>query len=115
MNDVKFFKCLADNTRLQILLLLREEKELCVCELTHALALSQPKISRHIALLKTLEILSHRKVGKWVYYRLSENMPQTYRHIINLVKINPTENINDAIQRLNAMSGRPDSASICCE
>ncbi|WP_219013294.1 ArsR family transcriptional regulator, partial [Shewanella algae] len=41
-----FFKALADETRLRSLLLILQQGELCVCELTEALALSQPKISR---------------------------------------------------------------------
>jgi ArsR family transcriptional regulator len=47
-----FFKMLADSTRLRCLLLMQAEGELCVCELTHALNLSQPKISRHLAHLR---------------------------------------------------------------
>ncbi len=48
-----FFKALADETRLRSLLLILQQGELCVCELTEALALSQPKISRHLAQLRT--------------------------------------------------------------
>ncbi len=43
------FQLLSDPTRLRCLLLMQVEGELCVCELTHALDLSQPKISRHLA------------------------------------------------------------------
>ena len=44
-----FFRMLANSTRLRCLMLMQAEGELCVCELTHALNLSQPKISRHLA------------------------------------------------------------------
>jgi len=44
MNPVNFYKCLADETRLLSLLLIDKEGELCVCELTDALDVSQPKI-----------------------------------------------------------------------
>ena len=47
------FKCLADETRVRIALLIAREGELCVCELTCALDESQPKISRHLAMLRT--------------------------------------------------------------
>ena len=46
------FSALAHEIRLRSLLLLQAEGELCVCELTHTLGLSQPMISRHLALLR---------------------------------------------------------------
>ncbi|TLU67286.1 metalloregulator ArsR/SmtB family transcription factor [Thalassotalea litorea] len=71
-----FFKSLADDTRLKILLLLTKEQELCVCDLTTALALSQPKISRHLALLKQQELITSRRQGQWVFYSLNQSLPQ---------------------------------------
>ncbi|TKB46887.1 ArsR/SmtB family transcription factor [Thalassotalea mangrovi] len=70
-----FFKSLADDTRLKILLLLVSEQELCVCEFTSALDLSQPKISRHLALLKQQGLIESRRQGQWVFYSLSESLP----------------------------------------
>lgn len=72
---VQFFKALADETRLLLLMLIEQNQELCVCELTSALALSQPKISRHLALLREHEIIQARRQGKWMYYRLNEKLP----------------------------------------
>jgi len=70
-----FFKSLADDTRLKILLLLLSEQELCVCEFTSALDLSQPKISRHLALLKQQGIIASRRQGQWVFYSLADSLP----------------------------------------
>ena len=70
-----FTKALADLTRLRILLLLVGKPELCVCELTQALALAQPKISRHLAILRESGLLLDRKAGLWVYYRLHPELP----------------------------------------
>jgi biotin operon repressor len=70
-----FFPALADPTRLRCLLLLATEGELCVCELTHALNESQPKISRHLAMLREAGIVSDRREGLWVHYRLSPDLP----------------------------------------
>lgn len=69
------FKLLADETRLRMLLLIQEEQELCVCELVTALSLSQPKISRHLAVLRNAGLLMDRRQGQWVYYRLAEKKP----------------------------------------
>ena len=52
MNPCKFFKCLADDTRLKSLMLIATVKEACVCDLMAALELDQPKISRHLAELR---------------------------------------------------------------
>ncbi len=61
-----FFKMLADSTRLRCLMLMQAEGELCVCELTHALNLSQPKISRHLAHLRDAGVLLARRNGTWM-------------------------------------------------
>jgi len=68
------FRLLADNTRLRSLMLLVEHSELCVCELTHALGLSQPKISRHLAQLREFGLVSDRREGLWVYYQLQPDL-----------------------------------------
>jgi len=75
LSPLQFFKGLSDETRLNLILLLREKGELCVCELTHILKESQPKISRHLALLRDSGLLTDRREGKWIHYRLSPHMP----------------------------------------
>ena len=78
-----FFTALADPTRLRSLLLLTAEGELCVCELTHALDESQPKISRHLATLREAGIVSDRREGLWIHYRLNPELPAWAREILN--------------------------------
>ncbi|MCD8521319.1 MAG: metalloregulator ArsR/SmtB family transcription factor [Saccharospirillaceae bacterium] len=70
VNPLTLFKCLNDETRLVMVLLLQQYGELCVCDLMAALEESQPKISRHLAQLRSAELLSSEKRGQWVYYRL---------------------------------------------
>jgi ArsR family transcriptional regulator, arsenate/arsenite/antimonite-responsive transcriptional repressor len=70
-----YFKSLSDETRLRCLMLLYKEGELCVCELTAALELSQPKISRHLAPLRHNGILQDSRVGQWVYYKINPDLP----------------------------------------
>ena len=52
LTPLQLFKNLSDETRLGIVLLLKEMGELCVCDLCAALDQSQPKISRHLAMLR---------------------------------------------------------------
>ena len=71
----QLFKCLADETRARAILLIADQGELCVCDLCAATAESQPKVSRHMALLRESGLVIDRREGKWVHYRLSPNMP----------------------------------------
>lgn len=63
LSSIQLFKNLSDETRLGIVLLLREMGELCVCDLCTALEQSQPKISRHLAMLRESGLLLDRKQG----------------------------------------------------
>ena len=64
-----FFIALADRTRRRILNLIREQ-EICVCFFSEVLDTSQPKISRHLAYLRNAELVTARRDGKWMYYRI---------------------------------------------
>ena len=71
-----FFSALSNEIRLRCLMLLEKEKDLCVCEITHALGLAQPVISRHLALLREAAIVVDRREGLWIYYRLHPELPK---------------------------------------
>jgi ArsR family transcriptional regulator, arsenate/arsenite/antimonite-responsive transcriptional repressor len=62
-------RALADPTRLRLLNLMGEQ-EICVCYFVDVLKTSQPKISRHLAYLRKAGIVSARRDGKWMHYRL---------------------------------------------
>jgi ArsR family transcriptional regulator len=62
-------------TRLRILMLLADQSERCVCDITAALDLPQPKISRHLAILREAGVLRHRRAGQWIHYRLHPDIP----------------------------------------
>lgn len=70
-----FFDSLSDAIRRRLLVLIQEQGELCVCELVAALDMPQPKISRHLAVLREAGILSIRREGTWIYYRLDPQLP----------------------------------------
>ena len=65
----KFFQALGDNTRLRLLNLMGEQ-EICVCYFVEVLGHPQPKISRHLAYLRSAGIVSARREGKWMHYRI---------------------------------------------
>lgn len=82
-----FTKALADQTRLRILNLLVQYPELCVCELTDALGLAQPKISRHLAILRETSLLQDRKLGLWVHYSLHPELKPWAQAILNNLQL----------------------------
>jgi ArsR family transcriptional regulator, arsenate/arsenite/antimonite-responsive transcriptional repressor len=68
-NVERFFQALGDNTRLRLLNLMGEQ-EICVCYFVEILGQPQPKISRHLAYLRSAGIVSARREGKWMHYRI---------------------------------------------
>lgn len=108
------FKCLADETRARAMLLIAEEGELCVCELTYALNESQPKISRHLAQLRTCGLLEDRRQGQWVYYRLHPNLPDWVARIIELTLSSNRHWLSPDAKRLSQMGDRPARTASCC-
>lgn len=68
---IQKFKALSDETRLQIILFL-EAGELCVCKIVEKFSdVSQPKISQHLRILRDAHIVTTRKDGKNVMYKLT--------------------------------------------
>jgi len=102
MDQADFFKCLSDPTRLNILKIILERQNVCVCEITEILQLSQPKISRHLALLRNLSILLDERKGQWVYYRLNPDLPEwvnSILHVLNDEVLNkPASNLSISMQ-----------------
>ena len=68
----KQLKAVADANRLRILACLKKG-EVCVCDFTDVLNISQPAVSQHLRKLKEAGIITERKVGTWKHYRIQEN------------------------------------------
>lgn len=67
---LRITKALADETRLRILMALRDG-ELCACQLIALLAMAPSTVSRHLTLLEHAGLIEKRKCGKWIYCRLA--------------------------------------------
>jgi ArsR family transcriptional regulator len=68
-NIERFFQALGDHTRLRLLNLMGDQ-EICVCYFVEILDQPQPKISRHLAYLRSAGIVAARREGKWMHYRI---------------------------------------------
>lgn len=70
-----FFDALADPIRRRILALLLRHDERCVCDLNAVLDAPQPKVSRHLAVLREAGLVLTRREGVWMHYRLHPELP----------------------------------------
>ncbi|MBU1437018.1 MAG: metalloregulator ArsR/SmtB family transcription factor, partial [Gammaproteobacteria bacterium] len=105
---------LADATRLASLMLIVHEGELCVCELASALQLSQPKISRHLAMLRKSQLLLDRRQGQWIFYRLNPALPTWASQNIELTLQQNPQLLTPLLANLSAMGERPARTARCC-
>ena len=105
------FRALADTTRQRCMVLLQQEGELCVCELTHALDAAQPKISRHLAHLREARLVSDRRDGLWIHYRLNPTLPEWVQSILRATAegVTATEPFASDKAALARMPDRPFS------
>ena len=114
IDSATLFSALSNEVRLRCLMLLQLEGELCVCELTHALELSQPMMSRHLALLRSSGLVEGRRAGQWIYYQINSELDDWAKQIL---KITAKENrgvepFSTDLQLLKEMLDRPEA--VCC-
>ena len=89
------FAALGDSTRLHILRELRERHERCqhledylgihVTDLTEAVGLSQPAVSRHLGVLKSVGLVKVQKRGTWSYYTRNEKMLEQIGELVKAI------------------------------
>ncbi len=103
LDPIQFFKSLTDEVRLRCLMLMQYEGELCVCEMMTALDEIQPKVSRHLAILKKSGLVIDRRQGQWMYYRINPELPSWAKRVLCETTENNAVLINDCLQRLDGM------------
>ena len=88
MKDVaRFLKVLADETRLQMLWLLLNEPEICVCDILEALEITQSKASRHLATLRHAGLVTDRREAAWSYYSLRPLESELQRALLDTLQL----------------------------
>lgn len=83
---VAAFKALGDETRLQMVALLLKHGELCVCDLEHALGVTQSKSSRHLKTLLHAGLVDHRRRAVWIHYRVADDLGPMRTIVVDAVK-----------------------------
>lgn len=78
---VRVLKACGDPNRMRILKML-QQREMCVCELTEALGIAQPSVSRHLKIMEDAELVAHRRDGPWINYQLNAASANPYARVI---------------------------------
>ena len=104
-------KAFGDETRMQLMQLLHAHTQLCVCEFTAALQLSQPKISRHLNILRTAGLVDAERKGAWMFYRVSSSVPSWVDTMLQEQAVQFGPALMRANAHLEAMAARPER---CC-
>lgn len=108
INADDLFAAVADPTRLRILNLL-QTGELCVCDLVEVLRLPQPKVSRHLAVLRKAGLVDQRIESNWRHYRLAGASGELHRKLLDCVAccVTCVPQVQSDLQRL-------ESRAPCC-
>ncbi|HEX3093384.1 MAG TPA: metalloregulator ArsR/SmtB family transcription factor [Candidatus Angelobacter sp.] len=81
-----YFKGLADINRLRIMNLLLTG-ELCGCDIQYVIGVTQSNVSRHLTYLKRSGLVSDRRAGYRIYYRLMKDNKPEYKALVAYLKI----------------------------
>src|SRR3990172_8756681 len=107
MDSQGIFDVMGDPTRRRILALLVTEGELCVCELTAALDEIQPKVSRHLSVIREAGLAGVRREGTWMYYRIAARLPRWQQDMLDAMRDGAVPELAADRSRLKKMNGRP--------
>lgn len=72
-NYVEIFKALGDETRVNVIKILSKENK-CACQILEAFKISQSTLSHHMKILTDSGLVVAKKEGKWVHYKINEDM-----------------------------------------
>ncbi len=94
----KIFKALGDKTRLEILILIALNPNICLCHIEDCFLLSNSNLSRHLKELENACLVDTHKIGKWKHYQLNEMGNQ----LIELIKKLDNQDLYNSLQVKNA-------------
>jgi ArsR family transcriptional regulator len=111
---VQLHKALGDETRLRIINLLIHRGELCVCDVESVLDISQSKASRHLTYLKHSGVVTDRRHGTWVYYRLASELTPAVRSALKEISTALAEDpaAKEDIERAKARFGKENCSPL---
>jgi len=105
---VQIFKSLSDESRIRILHLLFNHKEMSISDLEQILDFTQTKTSRHLNYLKNAGIVSFRKVDQWVFYYIKDEGYDVLSQIFGYLTKDST--LNKDLETLNVLQSNRELA-----
>ena len=108
------FRAFSDRTRLRILSLLLKAGELCVCDLVRVIDAPQPKVSRHLAYLRKAGLVTARKEGLWMHYRLAPATGAFHRKLMECLACCFTD-VTELARDAKALGRACCDAGPCCD
>jgi ArsR family transcriptional regulator len=111
----RFFKVLADESRLKMLWLLFNRRELCVCDIMAVLEITQSKASRHLATMRNLGIVTDRREGQWSYYSLCPVEDKLAKDHLKLLKttLSRIPEADRLLEKLHAWLKEKEEGALC--
>ncbi|GEO23924.1 ArsR/SmtB family transcription factor [Cyclobacterium qasimii] len=83
---MRVFKALSEESRVRILHLLMQNKELCISDLEHILEFTQTKTSRHVTYLKNAGLIGSKKRDQWTFYYVLDEAHEILNQILKFIK-----------------------------
>ena len=113
--EARFFKILADESRLKMLWLLFNRPELCVCDIMAVLEITQSKASRHLATMRNIGIVTDRREGLWSYYSLCPVKGRLAKEHLKLLKttLSRLPEANQLIEKLHTWLKEKEKGASC--
>ncbi len=99
-HSTELFKILSDETRLRIINLLHHQ-DLCVCELVEILNLPQPKISKHIAKIRSINLVNTVRNTQYIYYSLNHENTDFMKLLTPILNNLNYESLQNDLKQLN--------------
>lgn len=103
------FRAFSDRTRLRILHLLKDHREICVGDLVAVLGAPQTTVSRHLAYLRRAGLVRVRKSGLWKHYSLEPAVNGFHRRLLRCLG-----DCFDEVRELAADRKRYERLKGCC-
>ena len=110
---VKVLKAVADKNRLRIFKML-QHKKMCVCELSAALGISAPSVSRHLSLMKDAGLIEDERDGMWTNYMLSGEKLNKYAPLIQ-AQLKEWINDDEGIKKILKKTATLKRESLCAK
>lgn len=83
----EIFKVLSDSNRLQIIDML-SCGEMCVCKILEKFDITQPTLSHHLRVLADNGIVTSRKEGNWIHYKLNDEKMKEITEFLQFISNN---------------------------